>query len=236
MFEAIRKSTASQKVAEQILKKIHDGELKPGGRLPSQRELAKLFHVGRSSIREAVNALAVMGYIDILQGKGTFVLEEPPPAEPSESHLTAALKAGSIMDLMEARELLERKSAELAAERADAKGVQRLQRALEKMEASGEDYADFLRADIDFHSTLAEIAGNVVICEMMKILVEKVITHHARFKSELISPGYRRNALTSARQVVSSVTRGDGKKAAVWMKVHLDAIRPQLKNVITPGD
>ncbi len=236
MFETIRKRTASQKVLEQILKKIEDGELKPGGRLPAQRELAQLLGVGRSSIREAVNALAVMGYIDVLQGKGSFIQEEPPAAEPSDSHLASALKAGGVLDLMEARELLECKSAALAAERADLKGVQRLQKALEQVEASGEDYEDFLRADLNFHITLAEIAGNVVICEMMKLLVEKVTEHHSRFKSTLLSPGYRRNSIASAKQVVSSVTKGDGKKAAVWMRVHLDAIKPQLRGVIDSED
>lgn len=235
MFETIRKRTASQKVVEQIVKRINDGELKPGGMLPAQRELARLLGVGRSSVREAINALAVMGYIDVLQGKGTFILEEPPSAEPSDPHLSAALEAGNIVDLMEARELLECKSAELAAERADAKGVRRLRNALEKVEKSGDDYGDFLRADLDFHTTLAEIAGNVVIREMMKLLVEKVIEHHGRFESGLLSPEYRRNSIASARQLVASVAKGDGKKAAVWMRIHLNAIKPQLKGVIS-GD
>ena len=61
VFETIRKNTAPEMVVEQILKKIGSGEIASGSRLPSQRELAVSFGVGRSSIREALNALAVMG-------------------------------------------------------------------------------------------------------------------------------------------------------------------------------
>ncbi len=78
VFEAIRKATAPEMVVAQILNKLKKGDLKPGGQLPSQRELAQLLGVGRSSVREAVNALTVMGYLDVRQGKGTFIRQELP--------------------------------------------------------------------------------------------------------------------------------------------------------------
>ena len=56
-----------------IIEKITGGELVPGSRLPSQRDLARMLGVGRSSVREAINALVVMGYLEPLQGKGTFI-------------------------------------------------------------------------------------------------------------------------------------------------------------------
>ena len=78
VFEAVRRNTAPEMVVEQILHKISTGELPPGTRLPAQRDLAVSFGVGRSSIREALNALAVMGYLDVQQGRGTFIAEEFP--------------------------------------------------------------------------------------------------------------------------------------------------------------
>jgi GntR family transcriptional repressor for pyruvate dehydrogenase complex len=76
--------------------------------------------VGRSSVREAINALVVMGYLEPLQGKGTFIKAVLPVADTGIEKLNAAFSAGSIFDLMEARVLLECRSAALAAERADA--------------------------------------------------------------------------------------------------------------------
>jgi GntR family transcriptional repressor for pyruvate dehydrogenase complex len=127
-FEAIRKSiTAPEIVVEQILTKLQSGEIATGARLPSQRALAQSFGVGRSSMREALNALAVMGYIDVQQGRGTFIAQQLPDATPPVSKLQAALKAGSLLDVIELRETLECKAAELAAERSDSRHLRRLE-------------------------------------------------------------------------------------------------------------
>jgi GntR family transcriptional repressor for pyruvate dehydrogenase complex len=77
-FETIRRSSAPEMVAEQIINKIACGELAPGSRLPAQRDLARMLGVGRSSVREAINALVVMGYLEPLQGKGTFIKDVLP--------------------------------------------------------------------------------------------------------------------------------------------------------------
>jgi GntR family transcriptional repressor for pyruvate dehydrogenase complex len=71
-FKAIEKSTASRMVVEQILDSLKTGEFSPGEKLPFQMNLADMFEVGRSSVREAVNALDFMGYLEVIQGRGTF--------------------------------------------------------------------------------------------------------------------------------------------------------------------
>ncbi|NNG00203.1 MAG: FadR family transcriptional regulator, partial [Desulfobacteraceae bacterium] len=190
-FEMIQKSTAPQMVVEQMLEKVKSGDIQPGGQLPPQRELAVMFGVGRSSIREALNALAVMGYIDVVQGKGTFVRTDIPHDDPPLSQLTRAMAVGSLLDLMEVRELLECKSVELAADRAEEKQLHRLDRIVDTMEARLADYKAFLDADLKFHYALAEATGNIVICEMMKLLAEKVSWHHAQLKTALLSMPYR---------------------------------------------
>jgi GntR family transcriptional repressor for pyruvate dehydrogenase complex len=232
-FEEIRKSTAPEMVVEQILKKLSTGELEPGSRLPSQRELAQFLGVGRSSVREATNALAVMGYLEVLQGKGTFIRRELPSTDVSITQLRAALEAGSIFDLMEARELLECKSVELAAERAGDKQIRQLEAVLKKFKESGEEYQDFLETDLELHYCLAETTGNAVICEMMKLVIEKVLKHHARMRTTLLSTGFRSYSKETATRVVESVIARNGADAAVWMKKHLNAIRGELKDVIS---
>ena len=89
-FETIRKSSAPDMVAEQIIEMIAGGELAPGTQLPAQRDLAQMLGVGRSSVREAINALVVMGYLEPLQGKGTFIKDVLPTSDPGIEKLAAA--------------------------------------------------------------------------------------------------------------------------------------------------
>jgi GntR family transcriptional repressor for pyruvate dehydrogenase complex len=235
-FETIRKSTAPEMVVEQILDKIDKGELEPGGQLPSQRELAQLFGVGRSSVREATNALVVMGYLEVTQGRGTFIRKELPGFGPSTVRLQTALAAGNIFDLMEARELLECKSCQLAAERADETRIRPIEQALQKArEAAPDDYPGFLDADLQFHYALAEATDNDVICEMMKLVIEKVLAHHSRFRTKYLSSNFRAVSIESAARVIDCVRTGDGDQAAEWMRRHLNAISDELKDIIPDG-
>lgn len=231
-FETIRKSSAPDMVAKQIIAKITGGELAPGSQLPSQRDLALMLGVGRSSVREAINALVVMGYLEPLQGRGTFIKDVLPTVDPGIEKLKAALSAGSIFDLMEARALLECRSASLAAERADAGQIQNLKAAMKKMKGTEAEYAIFLDADIQFHAAVAEAAGNRVLCELTKLVLEKVVAHHHDLKTALLPPAYREVSIRTAARVVEAIEAGDGDDAARWMAQHLDAIRDELKNII----
>jgi len=231
-FEAIRKSsTAPEIVVEQILKKLQNGEITTGARLPSQRALAQSFGVGRSSMREALNALAVMGYLDVQHGRGTFISQKLPDTTPSISKLQAALKAGSLLDVLELRETLECKAAELAAERSESRHLRRLEQALRDMEESREDYHRFLQSDVEFHITLAEATTNQIFSEMVRFLLEKVVGHHETFKTTLITSEYRSHSIRTLKQVRACIKREDGRGAAEWMREHLNAIRRELKDI-----
>lgn len=231
-FKTIRKSSAPEMVAEQIIGKIIGGELAPGTQLPAQRDLAQMLGVGRSSIREAIKALVVMGYLEPLQGKGTFIKDVLPTSDPSIEKLAAAFSAGSIFDLMEARELLECRSATLAAERADAAQIRNLKAAIKMVRGTQTDYAIFLDADIRFHAAVADAAGNVVLCELTKLVLEKVVAHHNALETILLPPAYRDVSIRTAARVVEAIEAGDGDAAARWMAQHLDAIRDELRNII----
>jgi len=232
VFETIRKNTAPEMVIEQMMKKISAGEIAAGSRLPSQRDLALSFGVGRSSIREALNALAVMGYLDVQQGRGTFIAGELPGADPSVTQLKAALQAGSLLDLIELRETLECKAAELAAERSESRHLRRLEQALRDMEESQEDYRRFLQSDVEFHLTLAEATSNQIFSEMLRFLLEKVVGHHETFKTTLITSEYRSHSIRTLKQVLACIEREDGRGAAEWMRDHLNAIRRELKDIL----
>ena len=192
----------------------------------------QLLGVGRSSLREAVNALAVMGYLEVIQGKGTFVCQRMPAADAGLAKLDGALQAGALIDLMEIRETIECRSAALAAERAGRQEIGELHRILAQIEAHQADYDAYLDADLAFHLSVARAAQNPVTLEITRLLLEKVAAHHRRLQTALLSPAYRDSSLQSARQVVTCIQKGLGPDAAAWMGRHLNEIRSELKDIL----
>lgn len=231
-FETIRKASAPQMVAEQIIKNIETGQLPPGSRLPAQRDLARQLGVGRSSIREAINALAVLGYLEVMQGKGTYIRQRLPQIDPSMERLNAALAAGSIFDLIEARLLLESRSAALAAQRAEKSHIRKLKETIAHLKTNDREYTLFLQADMAFHKAVAEATGNAVICEMTKLILEKLVVHHSSLKTRRLSATYRATSIDTATKVVECIQHQDEKNASLWMEKHLNAIREELKHII----
>ncbi len=231
-FKTIRKSSAPEMVAEQILSQIKAGDLSPGDRLPPQRELATLFGVGRSSVREAINALVVMGYLDVAQGRGTYIKADLPDADVSMRQFDAALKAGSILELMDVRALIECRSARLSADRAESQKIRKIEDAIKGMRHCAADYESFLEADMQFHRALAEASENQILCELTNLILNKVVAHHVQLRTTRLSPGYRDISVETAEQILVSVEAGDGDAAAEWTGRHLNAIKAELKDIL----
>jgi DNA-binding FadR family transcriptional regulator len=83
------------------------------------------------------------------------------------------------------------------------------------------------------HAAVAEAAGNVVLCELTKLVLEKVVAHHKNLKTALLPPAYREVSIRTAARVVEAIEAGDANAASSWMARHLDAIRDELKNIIS---
>ncbi len=235
-FEAIRKDSAPEAVVRAILAEIRSGKLPPGATLPSQKALAEQLGVGRSSIREAVNALSLMGYLDIQQGRGTFVRDALPAAELSVSQMRAALSAKDIFDLMEARLLLECQCARWAAERASTQQMDRLEVAARQVAEHTHDYDQFLEADLRFHLVLAEIAQNSVVIELMKPIIEQVRAHHHRYRGAVLMPVVQQRAAASTQRLLDHITHGRSDAAAQEMRHHLETVVSELKEIVTGPD
>jgi len=229
-FNAINKITASRMVVEQILDKLKAGEIKPGDKLPSQVELAKIFRVGLSSIREAIKALDAMGYVDIIQGKGTHFKKNISPDSLYLIGLKKALEDVSIKNLMKTREIIECSAAELASKSADMNKLQRLQKAIKILDQA-EYGKNFLEADLGFHIALAEASDNILLCEILKLLVEKVHRHHLVYFS--ISPTLVKKTKDTAKQILGHIIKGEGENAAACVRYHLSVVDDALKDTVS---
>lgn len=224
------KTTTVESVVGIILTQLKAGKIKPGGRLPSQRRLAVTLGVSRSTIREAVNTLSGMGYLTSVQGKGTFICE-PLPADGSlNPRWGSSFTAGTILELMEARELLESKSAELAATRASKEDLQQILEAVQRIGRSGDDVSRFFDADLEFHLAVAKASGNQTIFEMIKALIEKVLSYHKHFRATS-SPEVRASTYKTACILLTCLKRGQGAEAAMEMRNHLNLVSSQLREI-----
>jgi GntR family transcriptional repressor for pyruvate dehydrogenase complex len=238
-FDAIRIHSAPEALVEAIIKQIKAGELEPGTCLPSQRQLAKMFGVGLGSVREAIKILNVMGYLEVIRGKGTFISPDASTAEKPVSPLNKALEAVSLADLMKAREMVECACARMAADAADEVGIERLKESTEAMEASFQDTETFYELDFVFHIAVAEATNNKALLEIVKLLVDRAHNHIGFMKDSLgISmPLNVERAVQTACNITAFIVAGDGKSAGEEMRRHLNIVNWELeKEFLGEGD
>lgn len=164
--QPIQQQQLVEQVIHQLCQSIANGEYPIGSRLPPEPELMQAFRVGRSTVREAIRALAHAGLLQVRQGRGTYVRAHPHERET----LTDILRRAHIVEVYEVRRALEPESARLAAQRRTPAHLERLHTLLHQRERCRiqNDQQGFLEADISFHITIAEAAGNSVFVDLLR--------------------------------------------------------------------
>lgn len=151
-------------IVEQIKNLIEEGKLKPGDRMPSERDLASEFQISRPTVREALTALEVLGFIEIKSGVGTFVCNKPQNDNDLHSIEEELLKSTSPSALFEARMIIEPLLARLASQRATEEDIHEMIELLEKADGlSTDQWEEFEELDVAFHSLIAKASNNQVL-------------------------------------------------------------------------
>ena len=165
MFTPIRQSRASGEIVSQIERAIFAAELSPGDRLQSERELAEQFGVSRITVRDALRVLEARGLIRVKVGAmgGAFVADANTDRVAESISTLIKLKRMTLSELAEARKVVEAATAELAAQRADAAAVSRLQQNVVRARPLLREPITHADASMDFHVELARAAGNEVL-------------------------------------------------------------------------
>lgn len=156
---------------DEIKRLIVSGRFGPGDKLPTEQELAAQLGLSRSSLREAVRALILMGVLSVRQGDGTYVTSlEPRLLLRSTGFVVDLLQGGgSLLELLEVRRMLEPAAAALAAPRISAEDLGRLRKCMLRMD-SVSSVEDLVEADDEFHSVLAAAGGNATLASLVKSL------------------------------------------------------------------
>ena len=157
-------------VVEHVRALIAKGEVKPGDRLPPERELARKLKISRSSLRAGIGFLSAMGVLKSRHGAGTFVSSGPPALDSSSLSVLGALHGFLPWQMFEARLVLESSVAALAAERATDEHIAELAEEVTEMYASLDDPQEYLIHDVRFHRTIARAAGNPILAALMETI------------------------------------------------------------------
>jgi DNA-binding FadR family transcriptional regulator len=164
-LEAIEPQRLYRQIAEQVRSLITGGEFPPGSRLPAERDLAKQLGVSRPSVREALIALEVEGWVEVRTGSGVYVLER---RSRRNAHAKVPANEWGPLELIRARRIIEGEIAGLAAVQARRKDVQSIRVAIDSMAEDADRGVAPLAGDRAFHTAIAQAAGNVVLLETVQ--------------------------------------------------------------------
>ncbi|MBN9657225.1 MAG: FadR family transcriptional regulator [Acidobacteria bacterium] len=197
---------------------ISEGALQPGGRLPAERELAEKFGVSRSSLRQALKVLEIMGVISQRVGDGTYLNAGAPSILSEPMEFLILLDGISFHELMEARLIVEPELAARAAARATTEDIAELTKVHTAMERQRADSDAFVELDMKFHETLFRISGNRV-CTMMFTMVHRSVHKLMAMTASLVDPEH---TLLFHRRILAAVRKGDAPDARQRMIEHLE--------------
>lgn len=218
----IRRKTICDEIVNQFKQMIKNGELKPGEKLPSERELAKMFNVGRSSVREALQVLSSIGFVK-KTAEGSFINDNF-----SLNHLdftySLLLNENDYEQLYEARKVIEITIVELAAKKADVEDIDSLEEVLSDMSNKTADIEEYARLDAEFHLNIALASKNKVLYEFIStisdLLMNQVAEKFKRKKDK--DPDITYKVFQEHKNILEAIKNKNTLKAKKLMYDHLN--------------
>lgn len=235
----IRREPLAAEVARRLVDYLLSGGVELGGRMPSERQLAEAFGVGRSAVREAIAALTLIGLIEVRHGDGTYLKRPDSPLLPQVVEWGLLLGEQRTVDLVEARQKIEVDIAGLAAQRRSEEDLADLSRLLSRMEQESRDGAEtaaFVDADVEFHLRLAEAGGNTALRDVLASIQALLRAWIGR----VIAEGYRELSYAEHVPIFEAVRDQDARGAEDAMDAHMRSAAGRLQATLErsrpPGD
>ncbi len=224
-FAVVDRSTLSEEIAGRLLQLIQSERLRPGDKLPAERDLAATMHVSRPVLREALRALSIMKVVDIRQGAGTFVTALEPQQLVSHLDFVFSKDTVALAQVLETRRVVEVGNVRLAAQRITDGQLAHLREIVLELRGAVDDADRFATLDIDFHGVVCDAAANFLLGQFMSI-----INTLARVSRERTGAArsFRARVLRDHDQILAALAAHDGEAAARAMTAHLDHVERSL--------
>ncbi|HWI30057.1 MAG TPA: FadR/GntR family transcriptional regulator [Microbacterium sp.] len=240
-----KQEPASSEVARALLDYIFSGQIGPGEKLPSERQLSESFGVGRSVVREGIKSLGLLGLVEWRHGGGTYLRSADSDLLPRVIEWGLMLGERSTTDLVEARQYIERVTSGLAADRHTPEHLEAIAAALESMGAAT-NVDEFVDADVRFHLAVADASGNGVLSNMLKnissllhVWIHRVVeAEHARVLSEG-EPATWPQAWSSFQEhvpVFEAIKARDRARASAAMELHMGRASARLVETLNESN
>lgn len=220
----VRRKLADE-VRERLLALIRNGDVRPGDRLPSERDLMARFGVGRPAVREAMQALESAGLIEISHGERARVVA--PDTRGMFDHIGETVlhllqaSPSTLAHLKEARILFEVGMVRIAADKATPDDIERLRQALDHQRGCVGQNSEFVKADMAFHTAIAAISGNSVCT----VLSEAMLDWLFHFRRDLLRvPGSENITISEHQRLFDAIAAHDSAEAERAMMDHLTRV------------
>jgi GntR family transcriptional repressor for pyruvate dehydrogenase complex len=227
-FQLVRPSgegVVAEQVVVQIREMIRQGKLKPGDRLPPERDLAKQLGISRASLRHGLRFLAAVGVLNSRRGSGTYIAHGPLVLKSESLQMLADLHQFSYDDMFEARKVLEVALAELAAQKAKDEHLALIAEEVAEMYAALDDPQEYLVHDIRFHRAVAAACGNQILSALMNMVSA---TMYENRRATVEQARDLRESAEMHRGIYRMIRARKPKEAGAMMKEHLTLAQKAL--------
>ncbi|WP_455803895.1 FadR/GntR family transcriptional regulator [Clostridium butyricum] len=229
MLEQDKNSKVYEQVIEEIKNQIKTGKLKKGDKLPSERDMVELFSVSRTSVREAMRALEVIGLIERKQGAGNYIKTNFDDSLFEPISVMFMLQKNSLDDIVELREILESYCIKLAVRNISESEIETISEIMEEMyQAKNEE--ENLALDIKLHYLLIKASKNILLINIISVISQIMDESIKEFRNKILYEENNRAKLLSIHEkLVNAMKEHDTVKAVDGIEEHFKLIRKYYK-------
>src|SRR6202011_5383178 len=214
----LERSRLYEDVGQRLGEFVRESRMEPGDQFPAERDLARQLQVSRTSVRQSFVVLQALGFVDVRHGEGVFLRRTRGFGESLAKLLERRRR---LPDVLEARQALEAKLAELAAPRWRAPDLEAMKAAVDLMHSEIADGGLGIEADAAFHHAIAIAAPNEILLHMVDAMAD--VIQESRIES-LSEPGRPPRSLDAHRRILAAITARSTELAAEAMRQHLRVV------------
>jgi GntR family transcriptional repressor for pyruvate dehydrogenase complex len=233
LIRPVSRATLPEEIVKALTDLIMKRVWKPGDLIPSEKELAIRFQVGRSTVREAVKSLVVLGVLEARAGEGSFVREPTSELLSGGFRWGLLLSEGNLDDFVEVRVLIEVECVRRAAANGTEELVSQLNTAIEEMRTEPMDHGAFMESDTRFHLAIAHAARNPIF-ETVGSTIQSIV--RIWYPKTYYIPDTKERTIAEHRAIVEGVASGDADAAGIAMRAHLVAAGQRLRTLLPPRE
>jgi len=229
-IKPIEKFLLIDQVIEEISAMIEKGFLKPGDSLPGERVLSEKMGISRTSLRQALKALNVMGVLEIAPGKKTFIKNSFSDILINPFRFIKAVHSIKLKEIFDSRRILEEGLVQIAALKAGSMDIKKIKTYLDDSEINLENKDEFIYSEFRFHQYIFNIANNKILSAVMNSLNDLLLVLE-KYEKNYLTLDDRKISFKQHKDIYDAIKEKDREKARMAMQIHLNTMEQRLKKM-----